>query len=81
MSIEDELSSIRSQISQVQSKKARAQVEHEQASARLADGRAALLEKFEIHKVEDADSVRKSLEMQLEETLEGVRSRLAEAGA
>ena len=80
MAIEDALREIRTQISQAQGRKARAEVELEGAQARKTAARATLKE-FGVETTADAKAVLASLEAELETAVTQTQEALAEAGA
>lgn len=81
MSIEDQLREIRTRISQVQGRKARAQVEHENATERLTSAKASLKADFGVETNAEAKEKRATLEAELEAVVADVQKELAEAGA
>lgn len=81
MAVEDQLREIRTRISQVQSQKARATVEHENAVARRDAAKKTLKEEFGVETTEDAKRVLAELQTELNDAVAAVESKLSEAGA
>lgn len=79
--IEDQIREVRGTIAQVQSKKARAAVEWENAKSRLADARKVLEEEFDVRTTEDAKAKLAELRAELNDAVAEVETALAEAGA
>lgn len=81
MDIEGRLREIRTRISTVQSTRARAQVEYENAQARVTDARQDLKERFGVVTSEDAKRAQRELEDALTHQIQAVETALNEAGA
>lgn len=81
INVEEELRSIRSQISTVQTKKARAQVEYDNAVERANTAKKTLKEEFGVSTTEDAKALLTNLEAELASAIENAKSGLAQAGA
>lgn len=81
MAFDDDIRTIKTQISQAQGQKARASVQLENAQERVAEGRARLKEEFGVVETSEAKAVLTQLDAELQEALDTVRRDLAEAGA
>lgn len=81
MSVEDKLREIRTSISQVQGKKARAQVEFEAATERRELARRTLKEEFQVETNDDARAKLAQLQGELDDSVAAVVKALEEAGA
>lgn len=81
MSLDDNLRTIQTRISQVQGKRARAQVEQENALSKLTTAKATLKEEFGVVSNEDAKAKLAELEATLVETVSAVELELEAAGA
>jgi hypothetical protein len=81
MAIEEEVRALQSKIQIEQSKKARAEVEHENAEKQIQQARAVLKEKFGITTSDDIRAKRAELEATLAENLASAKSALEAAGA
>ena len=81
MAIEDKLREIRTQISTVQSKKARAQVEYDNALQRKNTARTQLGTSYGVTTTDQAKETLARLEAELETAIADVESALTEAGA
>lgn len=79
--IEDQLREVRAQISAVQGKKARAQVEHDNALTRKEDARNMLEQEFGVTTTDDAKRVLIDLQSELDTAVLTVTTKLEEAGA
>lgn len=79
--LEDDLRSIQQQISQAQSKIARASVERDNASAKRASAKKVLKEEFEVETTAEAKDMLIELEATLDLKVASVRAALTEAGA
>lgn len=78
---EQELTQIRSQISTVRTKKARAEVEVQNAKERLTAAQKALVEEFKVTTGAEAKETLAKLEEELEQEIQATKAALAEAGA
>jgi len=78
---EQELAQIRSQISTVRTKKARAEVEVQNAKERLTASQKALVEEFGVKTGAEAKETLDRLEAELAQEIEATKAALAEAGA
>lgn len=81
MAIEDQLREIRTTISQVQSKKARAAVELDNAKERLKVAQATLKDEFGVETTEEARAKLTELQAELDAAVAEVELALQEAGA
>lgn len=81
MAIENELAALKQQISTVQSRKARAEVEIETAQRNMVEAETKLKEEFKVTSVDQAKALQKRLEAELEKELAAAKAALAEAGA
>lgn len=81
MAIEDQLREIRTTISQVQSKKARAAVELDNAKERLKTAQSTLKDEFGVETTDEARAKLTELQSELDKAVAEVESALAEAGA
>lgn len=81
MAIEDQLREIRTTISQVQGKKARAQVELDNANERLETARTTLKEDFGVETTDEARTKLTDLQAELESVVAEVERALEESGA
>lgn len=81
MSLEDNLRSIQTRISQVQGKHARAQVERDNALAKLGIAKAALKEEYGVATTPEARAKLEELEAELVEAVQAVELELEAAGA
>lgn len=81
MAIEDKIREIRTSISQAQGKKARAQVEYDNAVERRNSAKKSLKEDFGVETNDDAKRVLNELQTELDATVTKVEQSLAEAGA
>lgn len=79
--IEDQIRELRTAISTVQGKKARAAVELDNAKDRLAEARKVLKDEFGVSTTEDAKEKLEALRAELADAVSGIESLLQEAGA
>lgn len=79
--IEDQIRELRTAISTVQGKKARAAVELDNAKDRLAEARRVLKSEFGVETTEDAKEKLEALRAELDDAVSGIESLLQEAGA
>lgn len=80
-SMEDQIREIRSAIAQVQSKKARAAVDLENAESRLAQAKATLKEEFGVETTSEAKAALASLQEELRVAIEDIEATLEASGA
>lgn len=81
MAIEDQIREIRTSISQAQGRKARAQVEHDNAIERQNTAKSTLKEDFGVSTNDDAKRVLTELQDELDSAVVKIEAALAEAGA
>lgn len=81
MALEDQIREARTAISQATARKTRAQVELDNAEARLETANATLKDDFEVSTKEEARAKLTELQEALQEKLAQVEEELAEAGA
>lgn len=79
--LDEELRSLQTRISAVQSRRMRAEVARDNAKAALVQSRELLKEEFGVSTGEDAKSILQQLTSELEGAVEVVRSELEAAGA
>lgn len=81
LALDEELRSIRTKISAVQARKARAEVMKENAQAALKQARSTLAEEYGVSTPADAKTVLTELSDELEKAVAQVRQELEAAGA
>lgn len=81
MAIEDQLRELRTAISQAQGRKARAQVELDNAEARVEEASKTLKEDFGVETKEQAREKLTELQAELDAAVAEVEAALEEAGA
>jgi len=81
MALDDDLRTIQTRISQLNSKKARAEVELDNATAKKNAARAALKEEFGVSTTADAKQKQAELEEALTTVVSEIEAELEEAGA
>jgi hypothetical protein len=79
MALDDDLRSIRSQISDARGRQARAQVQADNARTKVAEGKATLQKDFGVVTNEEAKAKLVELEAALEAEVASVKHSLAEA--
>lgn len=79
--IEDQIRELRTAISAVHGRKARAAVELDNAKDRLAEARKVLKDEFGVETTEDAKTKLEALRAELAEAVSGIENLLQEAGA
>lgn len=70
MDVTQRLESLSAKADQAKTRKARAEVESEQASARLESNKKLLKEKFKVDTVDDAEVLREKLEKVIEKKIQ-----------
>lgn len=80
-SIEEDLHAIRTQITTVQSKKARAQVEYENARERAVSAKKTLEQEFGVSTTDSATALQTKLEEELAAAITEAKRQLEAAGA
>lgn len=81
MALEDDLRDIRTRISQATTRKARAQAEHDAATARLTEADRVLEKDFGVTSPEEAKAKLTELKATYDDAMTTAKAALAEAGA